>query len=118
MARSVSPRRTSVLMAVDRSVPGVLQTWLDAPEGHPVVVVSGPSLRMTHGALRESNAPLFGRATEAFGVRPLPAGWIRHAFPALGPRDWVSLCALWAACPATGSWRAPTERIQTLRWTR
>ncbi len=87
------------LVAADPTIAGVLQNWLDAPAGHPTLVVSGSSQQMMHGAVLDADAPLYGRATEAFAIRPLPAGHLAEAFPAADPHEAVSLYALWGGMP-------------------
>ena len=59
------------LLAADLTLTGVLQAWVDATPGRPSVVVSGSSQRMMHGAVLAADAPLYGRAREAF--EPAPA---------------------------------------------
>ena len=59
------------LLAADPTLTGVLQAWVDATPGRPSVVVSGSSQRMMHGAVLAADAPLYGRAREAF--EPAPA---------------------------------------------
>ena len=87
------------LIAADPSVPGVLQNWLDRPDHHLCVVVSGSSLHMMHGAILDAGAPLYGRAHEAFAVRPLKPGFLREAVSFDRPRGLVSAYALWGGMP-------------------
>ena len=87
------------LIVADPSVPGVLQNWLDRTAHRLCVVVSGSSLRMMHGAVLDAGAPLYGRAVEAFAVRPLKPGYLREAVPFDQPRDLVSAYALWGGMP-------------------
>ena len=87
------------LIATDRSVAGVLQNWLDSPGRRPCLVVSGSSQHMMHGAVLSADAPLFGRAVEAFQVRPLRPGYLNHIFSVKQPRDLVSVYALWGGMP-------------------
>ena len=87
------------LIAADRSVVAVLQNWLDRPEPRPCLAVSGSSRHMMHGAVLSADAPLFGRAVEAFAVRPLRPGFLADIFGGLRPRDLVSLYALWGGMP-------------------
>ena len=87
------------LIAADPSITSVLQNWLDAPEPRPCLAVSGSSHRMMHGNLLDAGAPLYGRATEAFTLRPLQPGYLKEAFPEAGPRELVSLHALWGGMP-------------------
>ena len=87
------------LIAADPSVPGVLQNWLDRPDHRLCVVVSGSSLHMMHGAILDAGAPLYGRAVEAFAVRPLKPGYLHEVVPFDRPRDLVSAYALWGGMP-------------------
>ena len=64
------------LIVADPAIAGVLQSWLDRPERRLCVVVSGSSLHMMHGAILDAGAPLYGRASEAFAVRPLRPGYL------------------------------------------
>lgn len=88
------------LIAADPGIAGVLQNWLDRPERRLCTVVSGSSLHMMHGAILDAGAPLYGRASEAFAVRPLRPGYLGEAFTAADdPRELVSLYALWGGMP-------------------
>jgi AAA+ ATPase superfamily predicted ATPase len=87
------------LIAADRSVVAVLQNWLDRPERRPCLVVSGSSRHMMHGAALSADAPLFGRAVEAFAVRPLRPGYLGDLFGGMRARHLVSLYALWGGLP-------------------
>ena len=78
---------------------GVLQNWLDSPTRRVGLVVSGSSVRMMHSAVLDSGAPLYGRATEAFAVRPLRAGYLADVFPHLTPRELVCAYAVWGGMP-------------------
>ena len=79
------------LIAADPSVAGVLQNWLDGQGRRPCVVVSGSSRHMMHGAVLSADAPLYGRAVEAFAVRPLRPGYLADVFTAEPPRALVYL---------------------------
>lgn len=87
------------LISADPSVVGVLQNWLDRPGRRLHVVVSGSSQRMMHSAILGSGAPLYGRAVEAFAVRPLRPGYLADAFTMDEWRDLVSVHALWGGMP-------------------
>ena len=87
------------LIAPDPSVPGVLQNWLDRTDHRLCVVVSGSSLHMMHGAILDTGAPLYGRAVEAFAVRPLKPGYLQEAVPVDQPRGLVCAYALWGGIP-------------------
>ena len=87
------------LIAADPTLTGVLQGWIDGTPGRPTVVVSGSSQRMMHGAVLDAAAPLYGRAREAFAVRPLKPGYLAELVPGADPRDLVALYALWGGMP-------------------
>lgn len=85
--------------AADPSFLGALQNWLDRPGPRPGLVVSGSSHRMRFDAVLGADAPLYGRAVEAFAVRPLRPGYLRDAFPDSSAAEQVSLYALWGGLP-------------------
>ncbi|MCZ0942126.1 MAG: ATP-binding protein [Gammaproteobacteria bacterium] len=87
------------LIVADPSITAVLQNWLDSPQQRPSLVVSGSSQRMMHGAILEAGAPLYGRASEAFALRPLRPGYLADAFGGCSPRQLVSAYALWGGMP-------------------
>ncbi len=87
------------LLAADPTLAGVLQSWLDRPERRLTLAVCGSSRHMMHGAILDAGAPLYGRATEAFAVRPLPPGHLAEVFPFGGPGDPVAVHALWGGMP-------------------
>ena len=95
------------LIAADPTVVGALQNWLDSRAHRPCLVVSGSSQHMMHGAVLSADAPLYGRAAEAFAVRPLRAGHLADAFPGQRPRDLVSVYALWGGMPRYWELAAP-----------
>ena len=87
------------LIDADPNLPGALQNWIDRPAPRPCLVASGSSLSMMHGAILDSSAPLYGRALEAFAVRPLRPGHLAEAFGPASPRQLASLYALWGGMP-------------------
>ena len=87
------------LIAADSGVAGVLQNWLDRADRQLCVVVSGSSLHMMHGAILDAGAPLYGRAVEAFAVRPLRPGYLSEVFAVDEARELVSMYALWGGMP-------------------
>ena len=87
------------LVGAEPEILGVLQNWLDSSTRSVGLVVSGSSARMMHSAVLDSGAPLYGRATEAFAVRPLRAGHLADVFPQLTPRELVCAYAVWGGMP-------------------
>ena len=104
------------LIAADRALAATLQNWVDGAGWRPCLVVSGSSQQMMHGAVLDASAPLYGRAAEAFAVRPLPPGHVGEAFglpPAAHPRHLVSLYALWGGMPRYWELAAPLTGTPT-----
>ena len=98
------------LIAADPTLAATLQNWVDGAGWRPCLVVSGSSQQMMHGAVLDASAPLYGRAAEAFAVRPLPPGHIGEAFglpSAAAARHLVSLYALWGGMPRYWELAAP-----------
>lgn len=87
------------LIASDSTLTGVLQAWVDSAPGRPTLVVSGSSQRMMHGVVLSAGAPLYGRAREAFAVRPLKPGYLADLFPAAEGRDLLALYSSWGGMP-------------------
>ena len=63
------------------------------------MVVSGSSQSMMHRAVLDAGAPLYGRAVEAFALRPLRAGYLADVFEFDRFSDLVQLYALWGGMP-------------------
>lgn len=82
-------------------LPSVLQRWLDheAARSKMITAISGSSQRMMQGLILDRNAPLFGRAVEAFRLSPLEPGYLQQAFPGLSPVETVSYFAAWGGVP-------------------
>ena len=87
------------LVRADASVPGALQNWLDGERPRPALAVSGSSQQMMHGAVLAADAPLYGRASEAFTLRPLRPGYLGEAMDVGDARDQVAAYALWGGLP-------------------
>jgi len=83
------------------SLPSVLQNWVDreASQNGLLVAIAGSSQGMMQGLVLDESAPLFGRATEAFPVLPLPAGWIGDALGLLDVRSQLLAYAAWGGIP-------------------
>ena len=87
------------LVAADPAIVGVLQNWLDGPGRRLTFVTSGSSVRMMHSAILGGGAPLYGRAAQAFAVRPLRAGYLRDVFREASPSDLIRAYAVWGGIP-------------------
>lgn len=89
------------LIAADRTLPGILQNWIDggARTARMVVAMAGSSQRMMQGAVLDASAPLYGRAAELLEIKPLLPGYLSRAFGSLPPRRIAELHALWGGIP-------------------
>ena len=98
------------LVLADSGVQSVLQNWLDGDGFRPVLTVSGSSQHMMHGLALGADAPLYGRAAEAFAVRPLRPGYLADAFPGLDASGRVAAHAVWGGVPRYWELAAPFGR--------
>lgn len=98
------------LLAADAHMVFALRNLLDHPEQAPNLVVCGSSHYIMHAAVVGADAPLYGRAVEAFAVEPLKPGYLRDAFPDCSTRDLVSAYAVWGALPGYWELAAPFGR--------
>lgn len=82
-------------------LPSVLQRWLDhdARAAKLAVAIAGSSQRMMQGLVLAREAPLFGRATALFEVRPLAASHLTAALGTRSPRDIVDAYTAWGGVP-------------------
>ena len=87
------------LVAADLSLASSLQNWVDQAKDRPCLAVSGSSTQMMRGAVLDAGAPLFGRASQAFALRPLEAGHLGEIFPLASDRWLVSAYAVWGGIP-------------------
>lgn len=89
------------LVASAPTLPSILQNWIDqeASAGGLLVAIAGSSQRMMQGMILDASAPLYGRALEAFELRPLPAAWIGPALGLTDPMDMLPAYAVWGGIP-------------------
>ncbi len=89
------------LVKADDALPSVVQGWVDgeARKAGLVVVLAGSSQHMMQGLLLDQSAPLYGRAREAFSLRPLEAGWIQRALNLPTERQAVEAYTVWGGVP-------------------
>jgi len=82
------------LVTASPDLPAILQRFVDheARQARLVVVVAGSSQRMMQGLVLDREAPLFGRASEAFAIKPLSPKWLG---PALGLRTAIDIVSTW-----------------------
>ncbi|MCB9878116.1 MAG: hypothetical protein H6835_10985 [Planctomycetes bacterium] len=89
------------LVASSPDLPAMLQRFVDhdAKQARLALAVAGSSQRMMQGLVLDAGAPLFGRATEAFELRPLPPNWIATALGVRRPVEAVQAWAVWGGMP-------------------
>lgn len=89
------------LVMASPELPATLQRFVDheARQAKLVLVVAGSSQRMMQGLVLDPKAPLFGRATEAFEVRPLAPKWLGPALGLRSPLDIVASWNVWGGLP-------------------
>lgn len=89
------------LVAASPELPSILQAWMDneAKKAHLVVALAGSSQRMMQGLVMEATEPLYGRAAEAFHLRPLPAGYLTEALRQTNSRNAVEAYTAWGGVP-------------------
>lgn len=97
------------LVLASPDLPALLQRFVDheAREARLVIAVAGSSQRMMQGLVLDPKAPLFGRATEAFEVRPLTPDWLGPALGLQRPVDIVAAWSMWGGLPRYWDLAAP-----------
>jgi hypothetical protein len=89
------------LVAMEPDLPATLQRFIDhdARRARIVLALAGSSQRMMQGLILDRSAPLFGRATEAFEVKPLSPVWLETAHGLRRAVDVVQSWSLWGGLP-------------------
>ena len=89
------------LVQASPELPATLQRFVDhgAREARLVLGFAGSSQRMMQGLVLGADAPLFGRAREAFEVRPLTPALLRQGLGLRDPLDVVRAFATWGGVP-------------------
>ena len=89
------------LVASNEALPSIVQGFLDheARSAALCVVLAGSSQHMMQGLQLDRSSPLFGRATEALNLQPLPAGYIAEALDKPTPVDSLRAWTVWGGIP-------------------
>ncbi|MCC7142837.1 MAG: ATP-binding protein [Candidatus Eisenbacteria bacterium] len=100
------------LVATSPELPSVLQRFIDheAREAQLCVALAGSSQHMMQGFQLDRSSPLFGRATEAFELLPLPAGHLARGLGLQGDASCVEAWAVWGGVPRYWELAAPFGR--------
>ena len=90
------------LLEVEPAVVGMLQKawdhWLS--DSNLILALSGSQMALMRKHVLSYEAPLYGRATSQFELRPLPYSITREFFPQYSPQDRVALYAIFGGIPA------------------
>jgi AAA+ ATPase superfamily predicted ATPase len=97
------------LVVASPSLPSIMQNWVDreAAMDGLLIAIAGSSQTMMQGLVLDSSAPLYGRATEAFTLPPIPAGWIGEAIGDSDPVASILAYAVWGGIPRYWELAAP-----------
>lgn len=97
------------LVAASPALPSVLQGFVDhgAKEAGLCLALAGSSQHMMQGFQLDRSSPLFGRATEALNLLPLPAGFVGEALGMTDPVQAVRSWAAWGGIPRYWELAAP-----------
>lgn len=89
------------LVASSPSLPSVLQSWVDheGKESGLLLLLAGSSQRMMQGLVLDATAPLYGRAKEAFLLKPLLAGWTKEGMGLGNAFDCIRAFSVWGGVP-------------------
>jgi AAA+ ATPase superfamily predicted ATPase len=89
------------LAATSPELPSVFQVWVDreAKKASLAVALAGSSQRMMQGLVMGATEPLYGRATEAFHLQPLLAGYLSRALGLALARDVILAYTAWGGVP-------------------
>ncbi|MBI5542976.1 MAG: ATP-binding protein [Deltaproteobacteria bacterium] len=89
------------LIASAPALASQLQAWIDgeAREAGLVVAMAGSSQHMMHGLALDASSPLFGRASEAILLPPLPPGDLSEALGLRSEIETVQAFAMWGGIP-------------------
>ncbi len=89
------------LVATSPELPSIFQVWVDqgAKEALLAVALAGSSQRMMQGLVMGATEPLYGRATEAFHLQPLPAQYLSEALELATARDVILAYTAWGGVP-------------------
>lgn len=79
----------------------ILQKFIDidAKKAKLLIVLCGSSQRMMQGAILDSSAPLYGRASEIIKLGPISIGYMEEALELKNPREVVESYAIWGGVP-------------------
>jgi uncharacterized protein len=97
------------LVATSPALPSVLQGFVDheAKQAGLCLALAGSSQHMMQGFQLDRSSPLFGRATEALNLLPLPAGFIGEALGITDPVQAVRAWSVWGGIPRYWELAAP-----------
>jgi AAA+ ATPase superfamily predicted ATPase len=90
------------LLEVEPAIVGMLQKawdhWLS--DSNLILALSGSQMALMRKHVLSYEAPLYGRATAQFELRPLPYSVTKEFFPRYSPQERVSIYAIFGGIPA------------------
>ena len=86
------------LVQSSKELPSVIQNLVDNIQFKINLIICGSSQRMMQGLVLNSNAPLYGRATEIIKIRPLEPAWITDALD-LNDTKAIEAYSVWGGVP-------------------
>lgn len=89
------------LVTSSPELPSILQRWTDheAKQAGLVVALAGSSQRMMQGLVLDSNAPLYGRASQILPIGPLDPRFVPQAFGTKSFQALVEHFSAWGGVP-------------------
>lgn len=89
------------LAVTSPELPSVFQAWLDheAKEAKLAVALAGSSQRMMQGLVMGATEALYGRATVAFHLQPLDAGYLSEALNLKSALGVITAYTAWGGVP-------------------
>jgi uncharacterized protein len=108
------------LVAASPDLPAILQRFVDhdARRARLILAFAGSSQRMMQGLVLSADAPLYGRAREAFAVEPLPPAFLAQALRLRTARAAVEAWSTWGGSPRywelAADYEDPREAVDDL----
>ena len=89
------------LVTTSPELPSIFQVWVDheAKEAQLAVALAGSSQRMMQGLVIDATEPLYGRAKEAFQLKPLAAEYLPKALKLATAQEVILAYTAWGGVP-------------------
>ena len=89
------------LVTTSPELPSIFQVWVDheAKEAQLAVALAGSSQRIMQGLVIDATEPLYGRAKEAFQLKPLAAEYLPKALKLATAQEVILAYTAWGGVP-------------------